>query len=175
MVDNCEEVETMVEHDEQEVLLFRQELCTGCLYCYLACSYEHFGVLSLSLSHIKIVPDESKPGYFIGIHCAHCDDPICEASCPEDAITKDEETGWVNINRMKCIGCKTCNIMCPISIPWRHPIQKLSHKCDFCEGDPKCAKFCPTSAIIVTTRREAEEYVEKKLGITVYDSHKSKK
>lgn len=34
-------------------------------------------------------------------------------------------------------------------------------KCDFCDGDPYCAKFCPTEAMQVKTRKEAYEFIKK--------------
>ncbi|MHA1835683.1 MAG: 4Fe-4S dicluster domain-containing protein [Candidatus Odinarchaeia archaeon] len=151
----------MTNKDEQKVLFYDPELCSGCSYCMLACSYEHFKVLDYNLSNLWIYPDPDRPFYYIGIHCSHCDDPICMAACPVEAISKDEETGWVTIDQTKCIGCRTCNIMCPISAPWKNQERKVSFKCDFCKGDPKCAKFCPTGAISVKTRKEARELLNK--------------
>jgi carbon-monoxide dehydrogenase iron sulfur subunit len=151
----------MTEKDEQKVLFYDPELCTGCTYCMLACSFEHFKVLDYNLSHLWINPDPEKNFSYVGVHCAHCDDPICLAACPTEAISKDEETGWVTINQNVCIGCRSCNVMCPISIPWKNEERKASFKCDFCEGDPKCAKFCPTGAISVRTRKEAKEALKK--------------
>ncbi|MHA1410669.1 MAG: 4Fe-4S dicluster domain-containing protein [Candidatus Odinarchaeia archaeon] len=146
--------------DEQQVLYYDPELCSGCTYCMLACSYEHFKVLDYNKANLWIYPDPDKPFSYVAAHCSHCEDPICVAACPTEAITKDEETGWVTIDQTKCIGCRSCNIMCPISIPWKNPMMKVSFKCDFCDGDPKCAKFCPTGAMSVKTRKEARELVE---------------
>jgi carbon-monoxide dehydrogenase iron sulfur subunit len=153
----------MTNSDEQLVLYFDPELCTGCTYCMLACSFEHFKILDYNLSNLWINPDPDKPFYYIAAHCSHCEDPICMAACPADAITKDEETGIVNINQNACIGCRSCNVMCPISIPWRNDERKVSFKCDFCDGDPKCVKFCPTGAMSLKTRKEARELLKNKV------------
>ena len=146
--------------DDQKVLFYDPERCSGCTYCMLACSFEHWGVLDYELANLWIIPDPNREYHFIGIHCAHCEDPECKAACPVDAIKKDEETGWVTINQNMCIGCRSCNYMCNISIPWRHPERRVSFKCDFCGGDPKCAAFCPTGAMMIKTRKEARALVK---------------
>jgi Fe-S-cluster-containing dehydrogenase component len=71
----------------------------------------------------------------------------------------DEKTGWVKINPMKCIGCKTCIYACPVSMPWFNKDHKIAMKCDFCDpvrdGKPICAEFCSPRALEVVTREEA--------------------
>ncbi|MBU2498570.1 MAG: FAD-dependent oxidoreductase, partial [Proteobacteria bacterium] len=37
--------------------------------------------------------------------CKHCKDPVCARACPEDAITRDQETGIVLLDKEKCNGC----------------------------------------------------------------------
>jgi len=143
----------------QKVLIHNPEKCTGCLLCMIACSYKHFNTFDLNKSHINILQNSEK-GSFIGIYCAHCDEPACLASCPVEAITKDIDTGWVKINSIKCILCKSCIYSCPISHPWFIEDYKKMVKCDFCDGDPYCAKFCPTEAIKVVTRKEAYEFIK---------------
>jgi len=138
----------------QRVLLFDPTRCTGCRYCEIACSFYHFGTLGFEGAHLHVIFDEER-NEFEAIYCQHCDEPICMAACPNDAITKDEETGWVRINSTICIGCKTCSIVCPLSAPWFNEKFHVSMKCDFCGGDPQCAKFCSPQAIRVTTREMA--------------------
>jgi len=144
----------------QKVLLYDPKRCTGCRYCEIACAFYHFKQLDFSKAHLHIVFDEMN-FQFEGIYCQHCDEPVCVAACPNDAITKDEETGWVKINPVKCIGCKTCTIVCPLSVPWFNEAFHVSMKCDFCGGDPQCAKFCSPQAIRVATREEAWEFNKK--------------
>jgi Fe-S-cluster-containing dehydrogenase component len=128
------------------------------------CSYWHFGICSLEKNHIKILEDPKKKAAFIGIHCAHCDTPLCMASCPAEAIKKDEKTGMVTIDNLKCIGCRTCIVACPVSNPWYDEVRKTVYKCDLCGGDPQCVKFCPTAAIQYIPREKARELV-KLLGV----------
>lgn len=146
--------------EEQKVLLYDPSRCTGCLYCQIACSSQHFKEFSLEKAHLHIVFDE-KLGKLEAIYCQHCDEPLCVAACPKDAAVKDKETGLVKINPMRCIGCKTCTIVCPLSVPWFNVDYRVAMKCDFCNGDPKCAKFCSPQAIRVVSRREAWEFNRK--------------
>lgn len=146
---------------EQRVLLYDPLKCTGCLFCQIACSYRHFKEFNLEKAHLKIQFD-SKTGEFEAIYCQHCDEPLCIAACPKEAAVKDKETGLVKINPLRCIGCKTCAVACPLSVPWFSLDYSVAVKCDFCDGDPQCAKFCSPQAIRVAIRREAWEFNRKR-------------
>jgi len=146
----------------QRVLVYDPDRCTGCRCCEMACAYQNFNTLAPVKSHIRIIADESGLKRN-AIHCWHCDDPVCMAACPVDAIEKDEKTGWVRVNPLKCIGCRSCTYACPVAAAWFDEDRKTASKCTFCDGDPMCAKFCSPQAIRVTTRAEALEFLKKKL------------
>ena len=148
--------------EEQKVLFYDPEKCSGCLFCVIACSFYHFGEISLEKSHVEVFSDLDRTSYFISAHCAHCEFPACESACPVNAIKKDPEKGIVKINTMECIGCKACNFGCPISIPHYDSAAKVSYKCDLCDGDPWCVKFCTTGAIQYLPRKEARKLVKTK-------------
>ncbi|MHA1594022.1 MAG: 4Fe-4S dicluster domain-containing protein [Candidatus Baldrarchaeia archaeon] len=138
----------------QMVLVYNPWRCTGCTSCMIACSYKHYGVLDYNLSNIKIsFAEELKR--FEAVYCHHCEEPICATVCPVSAIVKDEDTGIVTIDVMKCIGCQLCNVMCPLSVPWFNEALRVSIKCDLCDGDPECVKFCSSRALRFVPREEA--------------------
>jgi len=145
---------------KQEVLVFDPGKCTSCLVCEVSCSFKHYGVISFEKSFIKIVPDPMITFRFIAAHCAHCEHPMCKASCPSDAIVKNEDSGIVRIDRVRCIGCLYCQIACPVSNPQFDEELKVAMKCDLCDGDPLCAKQCPTGAISFVDRENARKLVE---------------
>lgn len=142
---------------EQLVLIYDSERCTGCRYCEIVCAYKNFGTLNPEKSHIHVFIDDQKFARE-ATNCLHCEDPVCAAACPVDAITKDESTGWVTINPMKCTGCRSCTYACPIAAAWFDEEHRIATKCNFCDGDPNCAKYCSPQAIRVGTRAEALEF-----------------
>jgi len=81
-------------------LKFFWEDCSGCHTCEVACKQEH--ELGVGPRIVRVL--ERSP-IFMPLFCHHCDDPPCAKACPEDAITKDPETGVVLHDRDKCTGC----------------------------------------------------------------------
>lgn len=147
---------------EQKVLVFDPEKCTGCLYCEVACSFKHYGAISFEKSFIRIVGYPKIPFRFIAVHCAHCEHPMCRASCPSEAIEKNEDTGIVKIDKVRCIGCLYCQIACPVSNPRFDEELRVAVKCDLCDGDPLCARQCSTGAMAFVDREDARKLMERK-------------
>lgn len=141
------------------------EKCTGCRLCAMACSLNKFGECNPKRSGITIVRDEFDR-YEIQFSCLQCDDPQCIAVCMRNALYKED--GIVKRDEDKCIGCRMCVIACPYAaiISFKGEIVK----CDFCDGDPICVKFCSTNAIvyeeenqeIIDRRKELVEILAKK-------------
>ena len=141
----------------QRVLLYNPDRCTGCMNCVISCAFYHFKKLDSNKAHLRIVFNEDT-NELEAAYCLHCEDPPCLASCPTEAIFKDEQAGWVKINPARCIGCKTCTFSCPLSVPWFDEEHRSSTKCDFCDGEPRCAMVCSSRAIRVATRQEAVKF-----------------
>ena len=51
------------------------------------------------------------------------------------------------IDKDKCIGCKTCILACPFGAPFFDKTDRITVKCDYCDGEPQCVRFCETGAI----------------------------
>jgi Fe-S-cluster-containing dehydrogenase component len=144
----------------QQTLVFDPNYCMGCRICELACSFRHYGSITPLRSHIHTIFDTKANGFELS-SCWHCDEPLCKAACPVQAIVKDEATGIVKLNPLICIACGACKIACPIGLPWYDDSQGVYVKCDFCEGEPACVKFCPSRALRIAPREEAMRLMQK--------------
>jgi carbon-monoxide dehydrogenase iron sulfur subunit len=82
------------------------------------------------------------PGLEVPHLCAQCDDYPCVESCPVDALSIDEDTTAVLVDREKCISCGACIKACPGTVPYLSPKDNKANICDLCGGDPECVKVC---------------------------------
>ena len=55
--------------------------------------------------------------------------------------------GYVEILVDRCKGCEMCVAACPFGAMGFDHVDKKVIKCDTCNGDPVCVKFCETKAI----------------------------
>jgi len=114
--------------------------CTGCKRCEIACSLFHEEWIWPEASRVKVFMPF--PGVEVPHLCAQCDDYPCVKSCPVDALSTDEETTAVIVDREKCISCGKCISACPGAVPFLHPGDGKATICDLCNGDPECTKVC---------------------------------
>jgi Fe-S-cluster-containing hydrogenase component 2 len=135
--------------------------CTGCRVCELVCSDAHEGVFHPSKARIQVVSfDETVQD--VPIVCQQCADAPCMEACPQDAISRNPETSAVVVDRDLCIQCGACVQACVIGGDAIDPEDKLAIrlddeaemplKCDLCDGNPQCVKYCPTEALLLTDK-----------------------
>lgn len=129
-----------------KVLRIDYQRCTGCRTCEQVCSVKHDGVLNPMRSRIKIMKWEPE-GLYIPMTCNHCQDAPCMSACPVKAIYRDKELDSVKVDYDACIGCRTCVAVCPFGAMAFNSIDHQVFKCDFCDGDPQCVRFCDVKAI----------------------------
>ncbi|MFC1949492.1 4Fe-4S dicluster domain-containing protein [Chloroflexota bacterium] len=129
-----------------KVLAVDYEKCTGCRLCEMVCSIQHEGVSNPARSRIKIIKWENE-GRYVPMSCQQCESAPCQAVCPVKAISRDEELNRLMVDYDLCIGCRMCVAICPFGAMSFDPITDRVIKCDFCDGDPLCAKFCEVEAI----------------------------
>jgi len=129
---------------DRKLLLITPEKCISCGNCELACSFSHEGEFRPSRSRISVMRFEAVT---VPMTCLQCDEPACVAACRTGALAKDPETGIVSVNKEKCIGCRMCEMACPFGNITYNAETKTPYKCDLCDGDPQCVKYCPADAI----------------------------
>lgn len=114
--------------------------CTGCRRCELVCSIHHDEWMWSEASRVRVFMPY--PGLEVPHLCAQCDDYPCVSSCPVDALSVDDDTTAVLVDREKCTSCGLCIEACPGKIPFLHPGDNKATICDLCDGDPECVKVC---------------------------------
>jgi Fe-S-cluster-containing hydrogenase component 2 len=127
-------------------LMVNGEKCSGCRTCEMVCSAQHEKVINPYQSRIKVIKWEFE-GEGCPTVCAQCEDAPCRTICPVRAISRDEELGRVMVDHETCIGCRMCVAACPFGVIHFDGISRRVLKCDLCDGDPLCVKFCSYEAL----------------------------
>lgn len=131
--------------DDKKLIISTKE-CIGCKSCELACSFVHTkNPEKPAVSRIKAYSYTDEVS--VVVTCQQCDDAGCVRVCPVKALSMNEMTGVVEFDKKKCIECGMCAIACPFGNINIDAETKDIEKCDLCQGDPACAKFCPTDAL----------------------------
>jgi len=172
--------------------------CVGCRSCEAACNEEQglpkpdlpFDDMSIfdqigEHGQSKRRPDErsytvvnryesplSTHPLFRKIQCNHCLEPACLTSCFVNAYTKTPE-GAVIYNPDVCVGCRTCMIACPFSIPafkYSSAFNPRIMKCIFCHETrltkglpPACVEACPMEALTFGDRKTLLRIARKRI------------
>ena len=141
-----------------KVIYLDIEFCVGCGACIVACMDQN-----------DISPEKGQPAFrriyrieegqfpdasiqYISAACMHCEDTPCVVGCPTGALTKDDRTGAVMVNKALCIGCHSCALACPFGVP-RYDQDGKMQKCNLCVErveaglEPACVRVCPTEAL----------------------------
>jgi len=159
----------------EKMILVEPDKCTGCRICEMICSFKssNWNNFNPCQSSVRIIKVEEL-GVDLPVLCLHCEDPLCVDVCPMGAIKKTTD-GIVRLDRDLCRGCKACLMVCP------YGAISLFHgemvKCELCDGDPMCAKWCPTDAIRVIKSGSSEiprgkKTIESLIGLVVESRQK---
>ncbi len=122
-------------------LVVDEDHCTGCGSCMLACSLEKEGKFSLFLSRIQVARNEEKAQFTPAV-CIQCSEAPCITACPVEALSRDETTGAIKLNRALCTGCRQCVTACPYGGVQFDQTRDIPLICDLCGGTPACVEAC---------------------------------
>lgn len=128
--------------------------CVCCYACVIACQDLHYDVDEKGPALRRAIRKETETGEIrcTSIGCMHCADAPCLAVCPTGAIRRDEDTGLVQVDRSRCVGCRSCLRACPFQVPQFTAENKMV-KCDGCLDRiragrlPVCVQTCPSGAL----------------------------
>ena len=131
-------------------LIVTPSRCIGCRTCELACAFSHAkDVRNLGKSRVNVFT--VAPGKHIPLLCLQCEEAACRKVCPTEAIVRNEERGTVEVIEERCIKCGMCTLACPFGNIFTDPGTEMVVKCDLCQGQPACARFCPTQTLEFTS------------------------
>jgi carbon-monoxide dehydrogenase iron sulfur subunit len=145
--------------------------CDGCRVCEAVCSLVNEGESNPVKSRIKVIRTiENEIVRSIPVFCQQCEEAYCEAVCPARAISRNND-GVLIVDESKCVGCRLCEIACPVGAITVNPEKHVALKCDQCQviGEPQCVKYCYTEALQllpaeqvgrVKARAKAEKFLE---------------
>jgi Fe-S-cluster-containing dehydrogenase component/DMSO reductase anchor subunit len=137
-----------------EGFIFNHNKCVGCMACNAACILENkwsfaarkvYSINSMTLSALPLIN--------ISLACNHCKTAVCLDGCPSSAYFRDDSTGAVIIDDLKCLGCRYCQWNCPYDAPKFIVSEQVIGKCNFCYSllsdgiAPACTTACPTGAL----------------------------
>jgi anaerobic carbon-monoxide dehydrogenase iron sulfur subunit len=138
--------------------------CIDCKICEQACSLEKASVPGVPAKPRVQSFSITEKMKFVSL-CLQCDQASCQAVCPVYALVRNPETGAIEVND-RCIGCGFCVPACPFGCMDYDPVHNEYIKCDVCKGDPACAKYCPTGALVWSEKpwsdQKADDYATKK-------------
>ncbi len=120
--------------------------CTGCGMCRMICSMVKEGRAHAPLSRIRLI-HHARPHLHLPVICRHCEDAPCISVCPREAIYRDNDASRVMVDFDRCISCKMCVAACPFGAMGFDTERRTVFKCDLCDGDPQCARFCFPGAL----------------------------
>lgn len=123
--------------------------CVGCRVCEGICSLVNEGEANPVKSRIRVVRTvENVILYSIPVFCQQCETASCEAVCPRSAISRNDG-GVLSIDEEKCVGCRLCEIACPVGAITVNPDKRVAIKCTQCAaiGEPQCVKHCYPNAL----------------------------
>ena len=152
-----------------KMLLVDCEKCTGCRLCELVCSVKHEAVSNPSRARIHIVKWEME-GIMMPMVCNQCESAPCIAACPTNARSRDEQLGRIIVNYDRCIGCKTCVVVCPFGAVGFDPVAGKIISCDLCDGDPTCANFCETESLRYVDASEINKKRQRDAAEKLYEA-----
>jgi Fe-S-cluster-containing dehydrogenase component len=148
----------------EKMILVDYTKCTGCRLCETVCSVTNVGACNPARARIKVIRWEWEHEFHIPTLCQQCEEAACIVVCPVKALSRDSGLGVVKLNSTLCIGCKLCLQACPFGAISYDFLKKELIKCQFCDGDPACVKFCETKALQFVDVSDANLRKKRTLG-----------
>ena len=99
--------------NHQWAMIIDQSKCEGCGYCTLACRAHNDIPPDISWNRVIEACEIDGEKIFLARPCMHCEQAPCVDVCPVKASYYRAD-GIVMMDYEKCIGCRYCEIACPV-------------------------------------------------------------
>ena len=164
---------------KEMAMLYDASKCTGCKGCQVACKqwnvlYSNLGMNAFPFSGSYQNPEDLNGSNRLVMtfkekksdnqlrpvewafgrrSCFHCTNAGCVTVCPTGCL-KYEENGVVSVSPEKCIGCRYCEMACPVDVPRYYGDEPKIDKCTMCWDRlengmlPACVKTCQPGALL---------------------------
>lgn len=158
----------------KRTILFRPERCLLCQGCVLACQLNALDLADpreftrggnpprrLSLALVDQRPRASL--------CRHCAQPPCAEACISGSIVRDNESGRLVHHPETCVGCGSCELVCPAGAISRSEGSDGVTKCNLCPDEtvPPCVGACATGALVVGREDLGAERKRRRLAMAM--------
>mgnify|MGYP001558381230 CR=1 FL=1 len=126
--------------------------------CRKAIAYQHTEIEPIPRITIK-----KANGFNIPLLCHNCEEAPCMTACLTGTRRRLPETGWVETDYDRCVGCWMCVMACPFGAITRSEEEHVARKCDGCTSykTAPCAAACKPGAI-VQTGAHSYDYAKRK-------------
>ena len=146
-------------------IFFHPERCLMCLSCILACQLNSLGGRDVRflppkkpLPKISLTFSGGTPWIW---KCQQCTQAPCAEACISGSIRRLESGAGIEVRQEACVGCGSCLLACPFSIPARNPADDHFSRCNLCQGEeiPPCVKACQAKALVF---EDASRFAQKR-------------
>lgn len=157
-------------------IVWEKTKCTGCRVCEGVCSLHRENEFNPAKSRgfmLRTVKDSIL--YKLRVFCQQCEEANCMAVCPASAIS--DEDGVRLVDETKCLGCKMCEMACPVGAIAVSREKGVSVKCDQCAGldEPQCVKYCWPKALEFVAAEEVASHAARAKSAELFDFPKKSK
>ncbi|MDW7650051.1 MAG: 4Fe-4S dicluster domain-containing protein [Bacillota bacterium] len=141
----------------------KEEYCMGCRLCEIHCIAAHGMYKNDLVRTFKRDKNRPSPRILIeqsgetcfALPCRQCREAHCIRACITGSMVRDLQSGLVQNDPDRCVGCWTCIAACPYGAIIREGGHiKVAAKCDLCGDNPQCVRHCPNEALVCEEREE---------------------
>ena len=135
-------------------IFFLPERCLMCLSCVLSCQFHSLGTGGAGCLPPGKPPKRISPIFSRGTpwmwKCQQCSQAPCVEACISGSLRQKADGKGVEHRTETCVGCGSCLLACPLSIPAFDREGGRMSKCNLCpeESIPPCVKACQSQALV---------------------------